>query len=386
MKKNILCLVLASFLLSNCAHPNDQNAFITQTVGTQSQVTITPIPTPVPTFIPIVAPTETSVPIYRMIDAQNVSKLTLLHVWEVDKISLVGNGIAWFSSGRTFLMSVQRDSFWGVEAFNIENFDEGWFVETGPTAVTANQDEMFSYYGSLKKFNDKGMEDFAFSAPNCLDKSADFIIAVPDTSLLLTGHSVSEDQSDMEAQTHINMWDVDKRTCLGPLLKFSGRLSSLAVSHDANYLVYSASVYSKGSFETVTWLYDFKLKKVKCDFIGSISQFAQNGELIVYAPMSNIITRFALDSCEPLGKFSVDIDIAKLAIHPEGSLLVGGESSVALWDIHSGEKLKTFDFQDLRINFPILGFSPDGYFLITTTSRRSVNEKEKIMLWGILEN
>ena len=74
------------------------------------------------------------------------------------------------------------------------------------------------------------------------------------------------------------------------------------------------------------------------------------------------------------------MDITRLVINPSGNLLAGGDSGVALWDIQSGEKIKTLDFQNLRINFPVLGFSPDGRFLITTTSRNSIDEKEKIML------
>ena len=386
--KKLIWFLLLLLLLSSCAIPPAQDLLETQTSIPQREFTVThPTISLSPTLKLPQAPTNTVTPTFEVIDTQNIDKLTLLHTWEADEVSILGDSIPWALNGNEFLLPIRRNSVWGIQLYNADNFTEEWFVEAEPGMITINSnDDVFTYSLSLEVIRNNGQERISIADDNCPDRRADYIVNVPNSNLLISGIIVGEEWQDKGTFSYLQEWDVNQERCLGTFQKFAGWLFSLDASSDGKYLSYSAARMINDVYQEDTWLYDLEFRSIMCDLAGSQSKFSRSGELLVYERINNQITRYDPSNCELLGEFNIDIDLSNFAINPDGNVIVGGNDSIALWDVQSGLKLKTIDAIGENINWPSLGFSPDGRFLVTTTSRSSPIEKEKIMLWGISEN
>lgn len=93
-----------------------------------------------------------------------------------------------------------------------------------------------------------------------------------------------------------------------------------------------------------------------------------------------------LADCTVETSFNIGSEILNaFVISPDGKILAGiTDHAILFWDIQSGKKLREIDPEGYVLS--IVGFSPDGRFLVTAKRADSLIEKDKVMLWGLPEN
>lgn len=388
MKKNmVLCFLLISIWgISGCAKSVPQeikpSPFQDEKItGTQIPLplTVSPIPSPSQSLTPVV--TITPKISYQVIDISNANSLVLLHTWEMDWIAPFGKEVNWSPNSKTFFIYAEKGTFRGFLSFDAVEFDSNLVMEEPtPSIIIVNAaEDLFSYDNSLIMSQIDGQKEI-FSVGNCpYYKFANAIINIPNTSLLVTGHTVN-DRSDMNAKTTLLLWHDQKKSCQEAFSTFDGKLITLTSSSSGNYISYNVAKFTDatGRWDTITLLYDLDLRKAKCSLPGYLSGFAQN-DLVVYDVATNTISLFDISNCDRLKEFDIDHNISVLAIHPGGNLLVGGgENTVGIWDINTGTKLGLISPQEPDFDTLALGFSPDGRFLVGVFS----GKKPRIKIWG----
>jgi WD40 repeat protein len=276
-----------------------------------------------------------------------------------------------------------------IQLFDLNDFsnEESVTADFGPFAVNSNGD-IFTYYDALKKMNSQGNEQSSIVDKKCPDIFAFELVSVPNTNLVVSGHPIGREPDDFDAYSYLRIWDVKNGKCVDTIDMGWGWLGIITSSPDGRYLGYSAikNKNKKDAYmrEGLTWLYDLKSRKVQCIFSGYHPEFATDGGYFVFDNITNTVIQYSIDSCKPKSELSVDTFFYDFAINNYANLLVGGGDSVELWDMESGKKIKTLD-QDKGIGPTIVGFSPDGRFLVTTSNSASIDQKDKIYLWGVLE-
>jgi hypothetical protein len=94
MNKLVFCIIIL-VILPGCGSPTTSDTLMTPTVALRTVAIASPTATVSPTCIPTPITNEVVYPVYQVIDAKNIDKLTLLHVWDVDRISPFAKEITW---------------------------------------------------------------------------------------------------------------------------------------------------------------------------------------------------------------------------------------------------------------------------------------------------
>ena len=350
---------------------------------------------PTNTIQSALVPTPTATPIlsYDVIDEKNVDELETLYQWDVEHV-ISGSSSFWLSDSKQFIIPTSKESGDGIQSFDVNNFTPGWFTQTDyPQGVTTDEhDQVITYLNGLHIFDAHGQEVQAITAQdNCGETLTEYIVAIPGTDLIVTGHQDAEDEGGLNNPgvniASLIIWDIDRNSCSALLKRFNGRLFSLSVSPDGRYMSYSFGVRDPSySWLVTTKVYDLNLRKGMCHIDGVTAQFNLQNQLAVYNSDDDTISLITPSDCKIQLKFIVTNKLSEIAFSPNGDLLAGvSDSIVDLWSVKSGKKLQELDLQATSNNLPLIGFSPDGRFLVVTKNATSPAEKDKVMLWGILE-
>ncbi|HAE57967.1 MAG TPA: hypothetical protein DCG54_00250 [Anaerolineae bacterium] len=363
---------------------------VTKTI--KASETPQPTHTTQPTLTPTV--TVTAMPVYRVIDEKTVDNLGIIYQWDVDDI-FFGSTSFWFSDSEQFVLPVQKNSASGIQSFSSEKFAESWFEQIDyPSSVMVDKNEqVITYLHGLHIFDRQGKEAKTISTQdNCGKRLANYIVSIPESNLILTGHQDSYSDTGLnytlDDKASLIIWNKDKNSCSILLSAINGRLFSLSVSPDGRYIGYSFGIRSKetGYWKKYTEIYSLNLQKRTCQLEGYISVFSQQNQLAIYNLDTDTISLVTPSDCKEQINFNVNIKLLALSFSPNGDLLAGvSESIVNIWNVKTGEKLKEIDLQASLNNLPLIGFSPDSRFLVVTKNRASPAEKDKVMLWGVLE-
>lgn len=361
----------------------------------------------VPTSTPILAPSfssatpirstiPVSAPSYKVIDQSNVSQLILLHEWAVEHISYPANTL-WFSDSRQFILPVRESTRSGIQSYEIEGFAPGWFTPVDYSENTIDEtDQVIIYLAGLHIFSKLGEEIKIPEAKNyCGETIASQIVTIPGTNFVVTGHQHYGDITSSYGTSRLLVWDKNQNSCSEFLKEFVGRVTSLSASQDGHYISYSvitSRTAADGELvaDVSTYIYDVSLQKEICHVSGFDGRFNNQNLLAVYDPKEGILSLVTPATCASQKKFYVGRDLSAFAFNPGGDLFagildLGGISSVNMlevWSSNMGEKLHEIIIQG-HASLPLINFSPDGRFLITTKDKTSPTEKSKVMLWGI---
>lgn len=383
----LLLLLFTALILTSCL-PNSLTQ-VTQASTVEASPPVPVISLPSATQSPVI--TEMPFPLYQPISRENITQIILLHQWRIEEV-FTNHATIWFSDSSQFVMPVRKASVYGIQSFRINDFNSAWLTQSDSTVVTVDMsDQVLTYLGGIHVFDRQGIEIQTIPTnTNCQENIASFIVAIPGTDLVVTGHHDSFSDfglyDDSQDRSSLLLWDTRHHTCASLWKEFAGRLWSLSASYDGRYIGYSFGVRDPATWEwqSTVIIYNLSLQTETCRLVGDIVQFNKQNQVAVYnAPEGTMSVISPLD-CTIESQFSSDpIKIFTFVFHPNGYLLAGAsESIVGIWDIRTGELLHTLNV----LNLPLVSFSPDGRFLVTTVSRMSPAGSDKIMLWGILSD
>lgn len=352
----------------------------TITVSTTSQPTITIQPSLTP------APTATPTPSYKVIQETTVSNLEKIYQWDVNKLTSFTGASFWFSDSNQFILPIHKETSSGIQSFDTDDFAETWSVNFDyPWSVTVYDDEIISYLHGLHIFNGHGQEIRTISTQdNCGKSLADFIAVIPNSDFIITGHQDTYSDTGLnytvDDKASLVRWNKSNNSCSILLPEIKGRLFSLSASPDGRYIGYSFGVRAEtGYWKKYTNIYHLDSERNSCQVDGFISLFSSQNQLVVYDLDNDLISFVTPSDCKQQAKFNINIKISALSFVPNSNLLAGvSETTLNIWNVESGEVVKEIDLRAFHMNSPIIGFSPDGRYLVLA-------ENKKIMIWGILE-
>lgn len=332
------------------------------------------------------APTATPRPSYKVIQEATVNNLEKIYQWDVDKLTSLASTSFWFSDSNRFILPIQKGTLSGIQSFDTDDFVETWLVNIDyPWSVTVYNDEIISYLHGLYTFDRQGQEIRIISTQdNCGKSLADFIAVIPNSNFIITGHQDAYSDTglnyNVDDKASLIRWDSDKNTCTNLLPGIKGRLFSLSASPDGRYIGYSFGVRTEtGYWEKYTKIYDWGAKRNTCQVDGFISLFNLQNQLAVYNVDNDTISFVTPSDCKQQMKFNINIKLSAFSFIPNSNLLAGvSETTLDIWNVESGEIVKEIDLRAFHMNSPIIGFSPDGRFLVLA-------ENKKVLLWGIRE-
>jgi len=338
-----------------------------------------------------VAPTQvitnTPVPLYKVIDKKNLNQLVLLYQWDVEGLYFYRSANFWFSDSNQFIVPNSG----GVQSFKVDSFTPIWLLKSLNSDFTIDEnDQVLINLRGLQIFNKQGVGIQTIRTNKFCDGEepvSNYIAAIPGTNLVVTGHQDSSSDFGLndsyDDKARLLIWDKSKNSCSELIKQFDGFLSSLSASYDGRYISYSVIIKTTNPAKAVTHLYNLDLQKETCELVGTSSMFNRQNQLAVYNPREKIISLITPSDCMTQIKFNVGAEVINaFTINPSGELLAGITSNkIRLWDVQTGEKLREIDPEGHILS--IIGFSPDGHFLITAKRADSLAEKDKVMLWGI---
>ena len=372
-------LVLVGCALGNIKQPlASPLALITPTLD----VTATPVrPALIATTRPVV--TDTPAQSSKIIDPKNLAQLSILKQWDVEGVSYYESNNFWFSDSKQFVV-INSD---GLQSLKVDDLTPTWFIKSFTLDFTINENDqvLFNLRG-LNIFDRQGAELQTIHAKSLCDvteRAANFIVAIPGTNLVVTGIQDHYDENNVGYdKARLLIWDVSKNSC-SELIKFDGFLSSLSASDDGRHIGYNVVIKTTGEKKFITRIYDLTLRKEKCELnVGFAVCFSSQNWLAVYDSKEGMVSLVTLDDCAYKLKFSVGSEIVYgFAISPGGELLAGvTDHAIRFWDVQTGEKLRELDPGK---NQSVIGFSPDGRFLVTVQKGASSADKDIVMLWGV---
>jgi len=325
------------------------------------------------------------------IDKNNVSRLILLRQWELENV-FGGGTTFWFSSSDQFVMPASKGSVNGIQSFDVDDPTPTWFVQTHSLEATVDDNNhVITYWQGLHFFDKNGAEIQTIKTnDNCGENVASHIVAVPGTNLIITGHqdSISDFglNYNVDDISSLLIWNKDTKSCSELHQGFAGRLWSLSASYDGRYFSYGFRVKdpSNGLLQSIVKIYDLSLNREICSLPGLDAQFNRLNQLAVFDPGEGTISIITPGDCIMRMAFNSDIVPLTFSFHPNGDLLAGAAANtVELWSIKTGQMLHEFDLQASLANLPLIGFSPDGRFLVITELKKSPSEMDIVTLWGI---
>lgn len=362
----------------------------TVTIAKTVQVSSTPKPTN--TNQVSLTPTATMPLVYAEIDKKNVSQLVLLHQWDVENVDSYRSANFWFSDSNQFIVP----SYDGIQAFKVDDLTPIWFLKSLHSDFTIDEDDqVIINLKGLKIFDRQGVEIQTIRTNHFCDIDEPlsiYIVTIPGTNLVVTGQQDSYRDFGLNGvgydKARLLIWDITKNSCSELIKQFDGFLPSLSVSDDGGYISYSVSIKATDSMpaKSTTRIYDLNLRKEKCELNGGYNaRFTRQNQLIVEDAWDGTISLVTLADCTTKTKFNIGTGVRAFAITPSGELLAGiTDAAIHIWDVQTGEKLRKIDLKGYTES--IIGFSPDGHFLITAKEADSLAEKDKVMLWGIPGN
>jgi hypothetical protein len=389
---------LISLLCSGCLSSN-----LPRQTSTPAPLEITGQPTSgvvVATELPVPATStpfviETQPPSYQVINEENGSKLTLLHQWDVENI-FYRITTFWFSDSNQFIVPTRRASMDGIQSFEVTNFLTTWFAQTGSSeATTVTNDQVVTYQAGLLIFNKQGVEVQTLKVreknSDCNEGGASHMVAIPGTDLIITGHQHNGDITTSYGSSRLLIWDKMRDSCEELFEDFTGRISSLSAGHDGDFISYSvitSTINTTGDqwiVGSTTHIFDLKNNRETCHLNGFLSLFSNDNRVVVYDTREDAISLSTPLDCVTQLKFKTEIDLLSLAISPTGDLLAGAsENHLIMWSLRTGKKIHEITFEASLNSWPLLGFSPDGRFLVLTNETSST--ECQVMLWGIPDN
>lgn len=331
--------------------------------------------------------TITPKPSYAVIQEQNVNDLEKIYEWDVDNLFNFGTTSFWLPDSNQFVLPIQKGSIGGIQSYGIDNFAETWFSNVDqPVPLTVDTDNaIITYLNGLHIFNGEGREIRTISTKdNCGKASAAYIIPRPKSNLIITGHQDSWSGGlnyDLGDKASLIKWDKTSNLCFNLVPLINGVLFSLSISPDGHYLGYSFGDRSEPSSRTYTKIIDLDSQKETCQLTGLFSVFNPQNHLAVYNVDDSTISFISPSDCREQDKLKLNdnVRIYTLSFSPSGELLAGtSKNSLIIWNIKSGTKVKEIDIAEYSI--PIIGFSPDGRFLVIAD-----NYDHKVILFGIQE-
>jgi WD40 repeat protein len=346
-------------------------------------------PQPTNTIQPSLTPTLTATPTpsYGVIQEKTVNNLEKIYQWDVDKLTFFTGTSFWFSDSNQFVLPIQKESVIGIQSFDVDKLAESWFayIDYPSSAIVDQDDEIISYLHGLHIFNRQGQEIRTISTQdNCGKSLADYIAVIPNSNFIITGHQDAYSDTglnyNVDDKASLIRWSKDNNTCSNLLPEIKGRLFALSASPDGRYIGYSFGVRAEtGNWKKYTRIYDLDAKRNTCQIDGFISLFSLQNQLAVYNVDNDIISFVTPSDCKQQIKFNVNIKLSALSFIPNSNLLAGvSETTLDIWNVESGEIVKEIDLRAFQMNSPIIGFSPDGRFLVLA-------ENQKVVLWGIRE-
>lgn len=390
MKINYLFQVFCIFILAGCTQgdikqPTKPSNYETLTPSTlPSNDTHSPI---TPTIVATVMPVQSS----RIIGKDNLAQLALLHSWDVDNVFLYRSANFWFSDSNQFVVPNSD----GLQSFTIDGLTPAWVLKSLALDFTIdNNDQVIINLKGLQIFTKQGADSQTIRTNQFCDMDeppSNYILAIPGTNLVVTGHQDSYSDFGINGvgydKARILIWDISRNSCIELIRQFDGVLTSLSVSDDGNYISYVVLIKTENSPKSSTRIYDLGLRKEKCEFSGGLFvNFIHQDQFAIYDARDETISLVNLADCTVETRFNVGSEILNaFVISPDGKILAGITNHVILfWDIQTGKKIREVDPEGYVLS--IIGFSPDGRFLVTAKRADSLVEKDKVMLWGLPEN
>jgi hypothetical protein len=338
---------------------------------TQDMIDTPALPSITATTRPAV--TDTPALSSKIIGPKNLDQLSILKQWNVEGVSSYDSTNFWFSDSNQFVV---RNSD-GLQSLKVDDLTPAWFIKSFALDFTINEnDQVIFNLEGLNIFDRQGVElqkIHARSLCNVTERAANFI-GVQDHY---------DDYNFGYDKARLLIWDVSKNSC-SELIKLNGFLSSLSASEDGRYISYNFVVKTTDVNKFITRIYDLTRRKEKCELAGGFaSRFSLPNQFAVYDSSERMVSLVTLDDCVVKTKYNAGNEIVHaFAISPSGELLVGViDHAIRFWDIQTGEKL--LDIKLDRDVLSIIGFSPDGHFLVA--AKRASDLADKVMLWGILE-
>ena len=353
-----------------------------------SRITPTRVATDTPVLPSPVVPTrivtDTPAPVSKIISKKNLNQLALLHQWDVEGVYFYRSANFWFSDSNQFVV-LNAD---GIQSFKVDDLTPAWFLKSFTLDFTINEnDQVLINLRGLHIFDRQGVELQTIRPRYFCDvteRAAMFIVAIPGTNLVVTGVQDSYVDYDVSySKARVLLWDTSKNSC-SELIKFNGYFASLSASDDGRYISYVTVIETADTKKSITRIYDLNLRKEKCELTDGynyIVRFTRQNLLAVYDSEKGTISLVTPDDCTIKTKFSVGTEVDVFAINPSGELLAGiTDHVIGFWDIQTGKKLREIDSKG---NKWVIGFSPNGQFLVTAKKGASLGDKDIVMLWGI---
>lgn len=361
--------------------------------------TVTRISSPPPIFSPI-SPTQlaTVVPtsFSKVIDKTNLKQLTLLRQWDVENLPYsYDSGNFWFSDSNQFLVPIIGSlPMHGLQSFTVDGSAPLWFIQSLQVDFTINEhDQVILNIEGIKIFNIQGGEIQSIRTNERCDiytPLSNYILAIPSTSMVITGVQDSYRDfglnSDNMDKARLVLWDISNNTCSDLIEQFDGIITSLSASYDGRYIGYVVMVQTMDPRVRTTRIFDLKLREQKCELTGGLeAHFNRQDQLIIYDVTDSSISLVSPEDCVVEKKFNVGTGIIHaFSLSPNGELLAGvTDSAILFWDLQTGDKLHEIGIGESTLG--IIGFSPNGRFLVTAKRDDDQLNKYKVMLWGISE-
>jgi len=344
-------------------------------------------------------PVETAMPAssIKIIDKQTLNQLALLHSWDVDGAYSYRSSNFWFSDSNQFIIPVSgKYPMDGMQSIRVDNLMPLWFLKSLNSDFTINEDnQILINLGGLQVFDRQGIEIQTIHTNHFCDIDepiSSYIVAISGTNLVVTGQQDSYSNFGLNGAAYdkarLLIWDISKNSCSELIKRFDGFLSSLSVSDDGRYISYIVVIKTTDALKSIVHIYDLNLRKEKCELADGYNytaRFTRQNQLAVYDSREGTISIVTVADCAIKMKFSIGTEIVKaFAISPSGEMFAGITDDVLrFWDVQTGEKLREISSKG---NLSLVGFSPDGHFLVTAKGAALLTEKDEVILWGIPEN
>ena len=391
--------ILSVIVACNVALPVPTGTATNASLATLLPTTTTIVSTPSSGISPI-SPTQlatvTPTPYPEVIDKTNVERLALLRQWDVENLAYsYDSANFWFADSNQFLVPmIGSPSMVGLQSFAVDSSTPLWFIPSLQVDFTINEhDEVMLNLEGIKAFNKQGEEIQTIRANERCDvysPLSNYTLAIPDADLVITGvqdsyrdFGLNGDNTD---KARVLIWDISNNTCSDLIEQFDGIITSLSASYDGHYISYVVVVQTTDPSGRTTRIFDLKLRKEKCELVGGLdAHFTRQGQLVVYDVTDDSISVVMPEDCTVEKKFNVGTEImSAFSLSPNGELLAGvTDFAVLFWNLQTGEKLREIGIGEP--NLRIIGFSPDGRFLVTAKRADDLLKKDKLMLWGISE-
>src|SRR5262249_23160453 len=152
----------------------------------------------------------------------------------------------------------------------------------------------------------------------------------------------------------VRLWDLRSRQVVGAITGFNGKISQLAFSPGDRLLPSAVSVFDpktrKYTYEVKIW--DVKTRKEQRSFVGKSMAFSPNGTTLAVVGDDASVGLFDLGTGQVLRTFPGRAGRRRVAFSPNGDRLCDGR---AVWDVTDGREVCALKGDDV----PAV-FSPDG--------------------------